>query len=402
MNELGLLLPNWPDGVKEKVKEKIYEYLCGVDCDMICKAVSPLYNIVFNAELINDCIENNYFNVLKYVRKIDKKTNVITNEYWSNAIAKGNLEIFDYLVKLDPNGYTHIYNTPRRLRCLRAACSNGHIDLLNYLISLSPEDLRNINLCQYAPISNRIDVLEHVVNLGCVPDMATFDNVAKAGNIDMLNWLVARDYKSINFNTFTVAALQNNFDMIKMLYKICNSKKITWISNEITNAAALIGNLDMLVWLMGRGCTASYQIVSNATQSGSLSILQYAYNITPKTEDRVQHFHKTFLINQTVTGRATDVQTIQILEWFNSIGFSTYTTEATHGAIRKDKHATMEYLLSHACPLPVHPLLLAMQYEAIATGIRLAQLYGFTPADILTAKSNPILKPLLDYFTASH
>lgn len=400
MDELNILLSKskikFPDGAKKK----IYEYLGGIDCDMICKAISPLYNIEFNSELINDCIANNYCKLLKYVYKISQKKKIYNSSFYVMAVEYGNIEMFNLLdlifTELLGYNYTNDINSSVRLNCLSTACANGKIVMLDYLISLCPSDLIGFNLCQYAVRSNRIEVLEHVIKLGCIPDFATFAAVASTGNNDMLDWLTAHDYYAINSSAFEGATHSNNLSMIKKLYRICKSKNIHWKGDNLMHIAASIGNYEIYLWFKKHKCVIHAGSIESATTGGCLQIMQDIFN-SANASDRAKYFYN-MLISAAILGKATDETTVQILIWLESIGIINYPNGTMARAISRNKPITIEYLHAHGCNPGPNPLQFAIHNGKEISAIKIAQLYGFTPADLRLAQvTSPPLKQLVDY-----
>lgn len=392
-----------PENFPTKAVDIIYECLGGVDCDMLCKAFSPLYRIEMNNDFITDCVENNYMRILKYVYKISENKVIYTANQWKVAAKNGNIEMFDYLVKINNNynNYNHHHNYTARCNCLYQATANNKIAMLNYLITLEQNDLARINLCPYAAVSGSIAMLQTVINLGCVPNSDTFASVAKSNNFDMLDWLINNGYNSIDYRAFVRATSKKNLSMLKKLHSIYITLNKPFEKNtEITLAAASAGSYPTFAWLMENKYPASYAVISNAAYSGSLRIIQHVYRIA-KPEDLPKYFDTTLIYN-CITGSAKDEKTVKMLTWLDTIGVKTYTAETIRRTFVRDKVATMEYLLAQGCPLPPDPLHVAISYTAVNTSIRLAQLYGFTLAHVKLAKAFIKLEPLLNYFSKNN
>lgn len=388
-----------PKGIPAKAVDIIYEYLCGVDCDMICKAYSPLYRIEMNNDFITDCVDNNYMRILKYVYKISEDKVIYTANQWTVAAKNGNIEMFDYLVKINNINYNHPSNSTARCNCLFSATANNKVEMLNYLIALEPNDLARINLCPNAAASGSIAMLQTVINLGCFPNGETFASVAECNNFDMLDWLINNGYNAIDYRAFIRAASKKNLSMLKKLHSIYITLGKPFETNyEITMSATSAGSYTTFAWLMNNKYPANYGVIAQAAHIGCLQIMQYVYRIA-NPENRATYFN-TALMHKCITGSAGDEKTVKILTWLDTIGVKTYTTETIRITFQRDKVATMEYLLAHGCPLPPDPLHVAISYTSVKTSIRLAQLYGFTPAHVKQAKAtnSELLKPLLNYF----
>lgn len=391
-----------PENFPTKAVDIIYECLCGVDCDMLCKAFSPLYRIDMNSCFVADCVENNYMRILKYVyNSCDKKELINTSRFWSTAAKHGNIEMFDYLVKINYSSYNQPHNSTARCNCLSSATKNNKVEMLNYLITLEPNDLARINLCPYAAASGSIAMLQTVINLGCFPNGETFASVAECNNFDMLDWLINNGYNTIDYRAFSRAAIKKNLNMLKKLHSIYITLGKPFETNyEITMSATSAGSYTTFAWLMNNKYPANYGVIAQAAHIGCLQIMQYVYRIA-NPENRATYFN-TALMNNCIVGVAKDEKTVEMLTWLDTIGVKTYTAETILKTIPRDKVATMEYLLAHGCPMPPDALHNAITYSAANTCIRLAQLYGFTPAHVKLAKthyqSEKQLKPLLNYF----
>lgn len=95
------------------------------------------------------------------------------------------------------------------------------------------------------------------------------NTAARIGSIDWFEWFVDNGCL-VDENTYTYAAVNNRFDMLKYL----RSKKYPW--NHMTfHGAAISGNVEMMQWLQDEGCPWSNSVFTGAMEGGHLPVLKF-------------------------------------------------------------------------------------------------------------------------------
>jgi len=378
-----------PEGPKRATPDAydiIYEYLDGLDCDMMGKALYPLYKLEVNGEILVQCINGKYYNILKYLYNISKNNDNMYMWYPSltinNAIIlSGSIAIFEFMSKIWNDigmAYDNFRIKSLRSNNLYAATKNNDLVMLDYLIRLNPEEASSQNLCQYA---FSIDMLNYTINIGGIPTEVTFANAIERNNIEMIHWLLERNYTSYGLAVFTAAAKFNRFDILQLLYKYNTGiksnkfwKNLDVKSTCITGWAAYHGNYEMFKWLQDTGCLINVDIFRNATIGGNIQILQYVYSSVGSSAN-------TYCTKETalcaISSYLTDAKTAKVLAWYESIGIKNYTETDMNLVIQHNKPETMEYLYKLGTPLPLDAIEKAINYGSPQAAIKLIQLIGF-------------------------
>jgi len=384
----------------DDINSNIYEYLDGIDCDMMARAVYPLYKIELNSGMLIDCIINNYVNILLYIWKVHEHDNKddhrFSSELYAISAQRCQIDMFNTLIKIFENTTNSYNNILSYQEGLRGAVKSGNIDYLKYIINITPNAQQYIS-CHNAVYSRNINMLEYVLDIGCIPKTSTFVVIAETNSKNMFQLLIDKDStyaKLINEDVLCTAIRYNRFTLLKMFYKAAHpyTPKIT---SMLTKFA--IHNYKMFLWLVKKNFPVDNKSAINlAANYGYIPILQYFYDLP--NFDRSKYFTENTLIHA-ISGPKSDEQTIDVLIWFELNNIKTYNSEMIIKAIIYNKPLTFEYLFKQGCPMPPNPLLKAVQCLYSQVGIKIIELMGCTEADklfILSSKFQKLL-PLQQY-----
>ena len=178
-------------------------------------------------------------------------------------------------------------------RALRMACENGHIDVVNFMIErikkwevergrVRPSCWKQYNsrCLEGAARNGHLQILikfhESDLDFENSFNLATCDNAARGGHIDILKWLKnnIRAWSDWSGSTSTClnAGRGGHFDILKWLYHENRFE----MDKHICTCAALHGNLDILKWAILHGCEMDEKTCEMAAFKGHLHILKWA------------------------------------------------------------------------------------------------------------------------------
>mmetsp|Transcript_18287 Transcript_18287/g.45505 ORF Transcript_18287/g.45505 Transcript_18287/m.45505 type:complete len:542 (-) Transcript_18287:399-2024(-) len=272
--------------------------------------------------LCTNAAEEGHLEVLQAARTRDCPWNSLTTK---KAAAGGHLEVLKWLRE---NGCENTKAT------CTAAAAGGHLEVLKWcrakwkrhreVIPWGPE------VCSAAAGNGQLETLKWAFENGCPWDAETCAKAAKIGRLDILQYVRQRDCpwdgeastgaafhghlevltwiqenggvmdtgvaESVPF----YAAVGGHLEVLKFAHAInlpwdsqtycamaasgADMPMLTWLHgnhgnewNEMTPAlAAQGGHLDVLKWVIARGCPWGYQVWKGAALEGHLHILEYA------------------------------------------------------------------------------------------------------------------------------
>ena len=105
-----------------------------------------------------------------------------------------------------------------------------------------------MKMCEKAAEGGHMEILQWLHGVGCPSDVSTSTAAARHGNMQCLQWIVAR-----------------------------SSSILHGFGARIMIAAAEGGHLDILKWLRGKGCRWNREIVAIAARNGHIDCLKWAH-----------------------------------------------------------------------------------------------------------------------------
>jgi hypothetical protein len=211
------------------------------------------------------------------------------------------------------------------------ASSNGHLDILIHLSNMNNE-FSNPNICANAVISGNIDILKWLRLNTYVWDETTAHMAAKYGRIDILKWVISKGcpyHRNIVINNL---AMSGTLKMVKWAVSIgCKPAHHTLVCSAINS------NTSVVVWLLDNGCKYSTKISLLAASENNIEALKI--------------FHSRGLkIHSRVTMEAAMNGNIDLIKWAVSIGMH-LDQGLLEKAILENFEDLAIWLIEQGCPV---------------------------------------------------
>jgi hypothetical protein len=259
-------------------------------------SLNPPKNDVFIAAAYGGNIE-----IIKYLcqhKNVPLPHNIIA----TIAAREGHLHILEYLI---PDAFS--------INHLTYAVKYGHLDCAQYMVEKKPKLLHvePINVAPWLngvdgpyPMGNPVEIggFQQIMECDNVPHLMEGDNevaidnakidrlcisAVQYGRLECLKWLRHFDEKSILSPNLVELAIRNgsvngnaNLECVEYLFQ--HGYKCTI---RDCCAATEIGNLDILMFLLGKNCPCDGTVAETAAQYGQIDILIYL-NQHNRTIDR--------------------------------------------------------------------------------------------------------------------
>lgn len=202
-------------------------------------------------------------------------------------------------------------------------------------IFLSPSSSRwtNSRILIGASKKGRLDVLQKYLNseTGCFVRDTLFTNLIKENHFEAAKWL-RTNHKS-NFDDYTLpyAARTGNLEMVKWIIK----EGCTATLNVI-NEASKGGHLDLLKWLYSEGFTdESDSVIHAAARFGHIDIIKWLIDNSLVSN-----------VNLYVSASAAEGGQLQIIKWLNDNSYPLAFDIISHCAGKNGRLDIIEYLNS--------------------------------------------------------
>lgn len=165
-------------------------------------------------------------------------------------------------------------NETTKKTMLIAATRHNRLDVIKYLMDSELVDA----VCQVAAAEGRINILEWVsANYTIVPGLQY--NAVSTGRMDVLEWLHEKGLLLICGEVREKTAA-----IVQLLCLLLDTKDIMSDPEDIkknrlarltTNVAASTNRLDILIWLVGRGCPLVAKTLCKAIKKGNEQIVSW-------------------------------------------------------------------------------------------------------------------------------
>lgn len=169
----------------------------------------------------------------------------------------------------------------KRKTLYEQAAKYGNIQVLQYLDSAEKSSNNNNTyknqynfICQVAAEHKQFDTLQWIIANGYADTTSITEHIAGSGNIDMLQWAHEQHGCTLNERTMANAAKHGHLECVQWLHSNMNC---AWDQETCLNAAKY-GHLDILQWVREKGCPWDNDTSSNAALHGHLEVVQWAHN----------------------------------------------------------------------------------------------------------------------------
>jgi ankyrin repeat protein len=263
----------------------------------------------FNAVTFINAVRNNHLDVLKYLvtdMRLNDRGTYATVGLCTLAAANGNIKMIKYLRKNNyvctGDGDNACVSAAKngQLECLKflmcdrgmvsdeistAAANQGHFEVLKYLCDsgrpISPNISSDI-IKSHCPESVKIEMIEYMRDHGYGPDAYSINISVKQGNFEVLKYLygqVNRDGHILAGDSVTCefAARLGHIDILKYLIE-----KGCGIDRFCCDQAVKGGNIEILKYLREIGCKWNSNVCYAAALNGHLDILRYIRESDPE------------------------------------------------------------------------------------------------------------------------
>jgi len=233
---------------------------------------------------LNNNVMNNRLEIVKYLVKELPPTIVIIDIHNNNdeplrlASSNGHLEIIQYIMEITREE-NYIINSNNVLHALYSAISVGHLKIVKYLIEQFSLVLNNDNNVIYVALSNYyVEIIKYLIEAGAnihVNDDFIFKNAIKTNNLDMVKFLVNK-IGHIPMGIFNKCKTPDNLEIIRYLLSI--DSNIAANNYTILFSACKYGWLDIVKAIVESSIINSYRIlcyILSSTEHGHLDIVQY-------------------------------------------------------------------------------------------------------------------------------
>jgi hypothetical protein len=234
-------------------------------------SVSKNFNAVYTG--VSTCTKETY--ISECVKSIDRfnlaKLANLPLSYNVTKIAskEGNLEVLQSAVD---------FGCPWNKEAVYSAAQEGHIDVLQWLISLPmperrpiyPQNLYYITVVYYyAALAGHLNIIKWLRENDYPWNNQTSTGAAEGGHLEILKWLKEQECPMDE-----VCAAAAEGDQMEVL-KWAREQGYSWDRDTCCGAAG-IGNLEMLKWLREHDCPWDELTCTAAARGGHFEVLQWA------------------------------------------------------------------------------------------------------------------------------
>jgi hypothetical protein len=155
---------------------------------------------------------------------------------------------------------------------------------------------------------------------------------ARAGDVEMLRWLLERGCEIDAETTASAARTTNNLPVLNYLHE----QGCPWHDN-VCGFSGFIGDLEQLRWLHAHAGTVDSGVVANAAEGGSVHVFEW-----------LQQQQGVEFTEYTMTSAAYNGQ-LQLCQWLRAQRCP-WDGNATHIAASVGSYETMRWLIENGCP----------------------------------------------------
>lgn len=182
--------------------------------------------------------------------------------------------------------------------CNKAA-ANGHLNILKWARSHEQKFPWSSLTCALAAMNGNMDILEYAISNKCPYDVSLCVSAAKSGNLDLLQWAILEKKCPISGAICEVAASRGFLNIIQwMTHLTTTSRNVETRMNSFSSslynnnnneekrpcwnvrtcrAAARSGNLDVLKWVVQRGCPCDGTVIQEAMSNNQSHVVDWLH-----------------------------------------------------------------------------------------------------------------------------
>jgi ankyrin repeat protein len=336
---------NWDDNTflaaLKGGNRNVIEYLVENNC--------PMTNHTHHRYVHGLVVRHGNIELLEYVMNALNVTNVSTTDVEPCIIAAkhGHREMLQYLIDRD---------FPWDSRITSVAASNGHFDLVKYIleipgshhdsigleiVSSNRNEHDKIEMLKYlvekgiafdqyyiykkAASMGCIEVLKYIRSVGCVIGREVYSSAIYAGKLDVIKYLESIDIR--NNNDYILAAESGQFEIFKHVYTLGHNDLYLFYR------AVHGGNIDIVKFLYSQGCPWDEYACQIAASRGYFDILKYLHE-------------NGCLWNDDVTYGAAEKGNLKVLNYAVTHGCGININTCIEAALCKQKFHIIGYLQS--------------------------------------------------------